>query len=150
MEFQGVGNSSVVDFAQGFIHGLQRNEDQPSQCATDITRVQNIINDLVQLWSSIFGGSFNFSKFIMFFVNSWSTLVIINNTCHLYPLIQDIVSLINPIALFFRVMYIVFVGSWTIVPAGFRMIYSLIFGPAFNAGLNLGRIFKTIFEFQIE
>ena len=146
-----VGNSSVAEFAEGFVHGLQKYENQTSKCSTDVQRVQGIVSDLKDIFEQIQEGKFDAAKIGIFFYNAWSTLKTIEDSCHFYKLANELKDLLlNPTALLIRLAWIVFVGSWSIVPCIFRMVIGLIFGDSYNAGLNLGRIIKISLDYEIE
>ena len=114
-------------------------------------KVQNVVNSIVDIWNDILGGNFNFTKTIATFYTIWSTLNVIEGSCHFYALIKDLLSLVsNPVMLIWRALHIIFVGTWTIVPSWLRMVYFGIIGRSFDSGVNLGRIVKAVFEFQIE
>lgn len=150
MDSQQFGNYSLVDFASGIVHGLQRYENQTSKCSTDVLQLQSVLNELVAIWNTIVGGSFDITRVMLFLYSTWSTLTIIEGSCHFYALLKDLATLLNPVAFVLRIFHIVFVGTWTIVPATFRFFWFIINGDSFNAGINVGRIIGAIFEYQIE
>ena len=147
---QHFGNYSVAEFADGFVHGLQKYENQTSKCSTDVRKIQSIINDAKDIIEQIMAGSFDFAKISLFLYSAWSTLNTIEDSCHFYKLLLELKDLFNPVTLIIRIVYIVFVGSWTIIPAFFRMVWDLVFGDSFNAGLMLGRIVKVSLQYEIE
>ena len=145
------GNYSITEFAQGFVHGVQKYENETSRCATDVAKVQDIINGLVALWKKIQSGAINPAEIVAFFYNSWATLNIIESSCHFYAFVQDLISLAtNPLALIIRIVHVLFIGIWTIVPSWLKMVYYAIVGESYWSGVNLGRILKAIFEYEIE
>eukprot|EP00345_Euplotes_harpa_P004585 CAMPEP_0168326860 /NCGR_PEP_ID=MMETSP0213-20121227/5561_1 /TAXON_ID=151035 /ORGANISM="Euplotes harpa, Strain FSP1.4" /LENGTH=184 /DNA_ID=CAMNT_0008329669 /DNA_START=15 /DNA_END=569 /DNA_ORIENTATION=- len=140
----------IVEFADGLVHGLQRYENQTSMCGTNVLRIQNIVNDAIAIYNDFMAGKFTPSKFMVFVYNSWSILNIIEDTCHFYELVTDMISLLNPIALVFRLAYIVLIGSWTIIPSFVRFMVAIFQAESFTAGLNAGRILKVAFSYEIE
>jgi hypothetical protein len=151
METEQVGNYSVTEFAEGFVHGLQKYENQTSKCSTDMQKIQGIVNDAKDIIEQIKDGKFDFSKLAFFFYNAWSTLNTIEDSCHFYKLALELKSLIlNPVALIIKLAWLIFVGSWSIIPCAFRVLIGLIWGNSYNAGLNLGKIIKIAFDYEIE
>jgi hypothetical protein len=151
MQSDVVGNYSVTEFAEGFVHGLQKYENQTSKCSSDVTKIQAIVNDLKDIIEAIQAGKFDTTKIMLFFYNAWSTLNTIEDSCHFYKLLLELKDLIlNPVSLITKIVWVVFVGSWTIIPCSFRILIGLIWGDSYSAGLNLGRIFKVVFDYEIE
>lgn len=146
-----VGNYSVSEFAEGFVHGLQKYENQTSKCSSDVQKVQSIVSDLKDIIEQIQDGTFDVTKIGIFFYSAYSTLKTIEDSCHFYSLALELFALAeDPVALVTRLAWIVFVGSWSIVPDFFRFVIGLLFGSSYNAGLNLGRIIKVSLGYEIE
>ena len=141
---------NIVEFAEGFVHGLQKYENQTSKCSTDIMKLQSIVDDLVKIWNDVSSGKLNPADIIAFAYKAFSTLTTIENSCHFYELVASIISLFNPIALVFRILVLIFIDSWTIIPSFFRFLWGLAFGNFYSAGLNLGRIIKLALNYEIE
>jgi hypothetical protein len=115
---------SVVEFADGFVHGLQKNETVESRCADDVERLNDIVRDLQKLWEDIQKGTITVNEIIAVAYSAWSTLTRIEDVCHFYGLIKEIIALFNPLKLILRIIEVIFLGSFTIVPAWFIMLYS--------------------------
>lgn len=143
-------NYSVYDFANGFVHGLQKYENQTSKCSTDVIKVKGIINDFNDIVEQIWDGKFDIAHISFFIYSTWATLNSIEASCHFYDFFIELKELMDPIKLILRIDYIIFIASFTNVPAFFRMIYSTIFGDWYTSGLMLGRMIKVSFQYYIE
>ena len=145
------GNYSLTDLAEGFVHGLQRYENQTSKCSSDVQKVQGIVDQIKDIIQSIQDGKFDPNSFVLFLFQTWTTINVIEGSCHFYKLFVEIRDLIiSPVALIIRVAYILFVASWQIVPDAFLAFIGLIFGDFYKAGLNMGRIVKLSLQYYIE
>lgn len=151
MEFQNInGNWSLVDFANGFVHGLQKYEEQTSKCSTDILKVKTIIESVQKLIDDIMAGKFDITTFMALAYTIYSTAMSIEDSCHFMGLITSLIALFNPVSLIIRLVEIVVLSSWTIIPSFFRAIWGAIFGDLYSAGLNIGRIIKLVLHYEIE
>ena len=147
---QNLGNFTFTEFFDGFVHGLQKYENQTSQCGNNLGKIQTIIDGAVKIYRDFIAGKLNPTAFMAFLYSSWSVINLIEDTCHLYELITDTIALLNPIALVLRLVYVVFIGSFTILPSSFYFLYYLFQGDSYMSGLHMGRILKVALQYEME
>ena len=142
--------NSWSEFGDGLIHGIQRYENATSECGGNIGKLQSIYDAAVDIYKDFISGKLNPAKFVAFVTNAYQTLNLVEETCHFVELIADTIALVSPISLIIRLAYIVFIGSWTIVPSSFYFIYYLFQGDSYNTGLHVGRILKYVLSYEME
>lgn len=150
MDITPVGGYSLLEFGDGFLHGLQKFENETSKCSRDIYKVKNIYNQLLEIIQDIQDGKFDASKVMFLAYQAYNTYIAIEDTCHFVELAANIASLFHPVTLVVRIIYLLIFDIWFIVPDFFRIITGLIFADSYKAGLNLGRIVKTVLTYEIE
>jgi len=90
------------------------------------------------------------TQFMSFLYSSWSVINLIEDTCHFYELVTDLVGLLNPIALVLRLIYIFTIGLYTIIPSSFYFFYYIFQADGYMSGLHMGRILKIALTYEME